>query len=127
VSEHGIIPYDLAGDWCEECGRAKSLRLFPGTLTGCTTCDEVITRHRCTARPDLDGVAVGDSWECRDCGSIWSAGLETGDCPDCCPGCGHRVTAKRWFVIEGERIDAAPRYKPQPFTPFRDPIPRGRW
>ena len=34
VAENGILMYDLAGNWCEECGRAKSFRLWPGVLTG---------------------------------------------------------------------------------------------
>ena len=55
VSENGIIAYDLgAGMFCEECGRPKSFRLWPGTRTGCKTCDEVVTRHRCTKRPDRE-------------------------------------------------------------------------
>lgn len=119
MSENGVYAYDLAGNWCEECGQAKSFRLFPGTLTGCKTCDEVITRHRCTGRPDLDALAVGESWECPDCGSVWSAGEETKDCPDCCGDCGHLVTVKRWSVVEGDRVATAPRYKPEPFAPFR--------
>ena len=125
MSENGINLYDLSlGFFCEECGRPKSLRLFPGALTGCVTCDEVVTRHRCTRRPDLDDIATGGSWECPDCGSAWSAGLETSDCPDCCSECGHRVTKKRWFVVEGDRIDTAPRHRPEPFTPFRAPLSR---
>ena len=73
----GILAYDLAGNWCEECGRAKSFRLFPGVLTGCKTCDEVITRHRCTKRPDL---AAGGSWTCPDCGKTqwWREGERAG-------------------------------------------------
>lgn len=118
-SEQGIRPYDLAGNWCKECGRLKMNRLLD-VLTGCLACDEVITRHRCTGRPDLDALAVGDSWECTDCGSVWSAGEEEKPCPDCCTECGHRIVVKRWFVIEGERLDTAPRYKPEPFAPFRN-------
>ena len=83
VTEHGIIPYDLdSGYFCEECGRAKSLRLFDN-LTGCATCDDVITTHRCTGRPSLDDLALGESWECRECGTAWSAVEEEDFCSEC--------------------------------------------
>ena len=118
--EKGFLAYGLAGNWCEECGRAKSYRLWPGTLTGCKTCDEVVTRHRCTSRPDISEMAGGQSWECRDCGTTWTAGSEEEPCPDCCGDCGHVVTVRRWSFTKGDRIDAAPRYEPKPWTPFRD-------
>lgn len=124
MSENGIIAYDLAGNWCEECGRAKIYRMWPGALTGCKTCDEVVTRHRCAGRPDIGEMSDGQSWECRDCGSTWTAGSEEEACPDCCGECGHRVTVRRWNVAEGERMVTAPRYKPQPFAPFRYLFPR---
>lgn len=51
MTEHGINLYDLAaGYFCEECGQPKGLRLFDN-LTGCATCDDVITTHRCTGLP----------------------------------------------------------------------------
>ena len=115
VSEHGIIGYDLTGNWCEKCGRAKSFRLWPGGLTGCATCDEVVTRHRCTKRPDLD---VGQSWTCPDCDSVWTAREEEETCGECGQGIGRM--RKTWDSVPGDRIDSAPRYKPEPWTPFRN-------
>jgi hypothetical protein len=120
VSAPGWIPYDLSGNFCEECGQAKSMRLWPGTLTGCKTCDEVITRHRCTGRPDLDTLVLGESWTCPDCGTVWSA-VEV---EDTCGECGRSGMEKGWSHVPGDRIAAAPRYKPQPFPPFRDRLPR---
>jgi hypothetical protein len=117
VSEHEIIPYGLAdGHLCEECGRPKSFRLWPGTVSGCKTCDEVVTRHRCISRPDL---ATGESWTCPDCGSIWTAAEKEDTCGECGQGLGtmHRT----WETIPGDRIDSAPRYRPQPYAPFRNP------
>ena len=112
--------YGLAGNWCEECGRAKSFRLFPGTLTGCGLCDEVVTRHRCTGRPPIEDLADGQTWECPECGSTWTPRTEERDCPDCCGDCGHQVAARTWDSEKGGRIDTAPRHVPQPFTPFRN-------
>ena len=124
MTENGIVPYDLAGMFCcEECGRPMSLRMWPGTLTGCETCDELITRHRCTSRPDIGELADGQSWECRECGSTWTPRAGNEDCPDCCSECGHQTTVRRWEVAEGDRIGGAPRYQPQPFTPFRNRPP----
>jgi hypothetical protein len=120
VSENGILLYDLAaGNFCEECGRAKSLRLFPGTLTGCTTCDEVVTRHRCVTRPDLD---VGQSWECPDCGTVWTATEKEQTCDECGQGIGKM--RKAWDAVPGDRVDTAPRYTPHPPAPFRNRPPR---
>ena len=124
VTETGWLPYDLAGNWCEECGRAKSFRLWPGTLTGCKTCDEIVTRHRCTGRPRIGELADGQMWECRDCGSRWTPRTETEYCLDCCGDCGHQVPVRRWNKEEGDRIGTAPRHDPQPFAPFRNILPR---
>lgn len=121
MSETGIYMYDLAGNWCEECGRAKSFRLWPGTLTGCKTCDDMITAHRCTSRPALDALAAGESWTCPDCDSAWTVIEGEEDCPDCCGECGHRVTRRWWQIVTGARYATAPRYKPEPFAPFRIP------
>lgn|GEM_PF-2010838 len=117
MSENGIIPYDLAGNWCEECGRAKSLRLF-GYLTGCSLCDEVVTRHRCTKRPDLESLALGESWTCPDCDTLWTTREEEETCGECGQGIG--TMRKTWDREPGDRIDTAPRHEPQPFTPFRN-------
>lgn len=118
MSEHGIFLGDLAaGYFCEECGRAKSYRLWPGNLTGCKTCDEVVTRHRCTKRPEL---ATGESWTCPDCGTIWTAGEEEETCGECGQGIG--ATRRTWDLVLGDRIDSAPRHKPEPWTPFRNRI-----
>ena len=119
VTDHGILMYDLAGNWCEECGRAKSYRLWPGVRTGCKTCDEVVTRHRCTKRPDL---ATGESWTCPDCGTLWTAREEEETCGECGQGIGGTVQ-RTWDTIPGDRIATAPRYAPRSYTPFRNPFP----
>lgn len=109
----------LADNWCEECGRAKSYRLWPGVLTGCKACDEVVTRHRCTGRPDLDSLDIGTSWTCPDCGTAWAVTEEGIWCPEC--GCHECRTEKRWTVsVPGDRIETAPRYRPPPWTPLRN-------
>lgn len=118
--EKGILACDLAGNWCEECGRAKSFRLWPGTLTGCKTCDDVITAHRCGGRPALADLAAGQSWTCPDCDSAWTVIEEDEACPDCCGECGHLVTTRRWQIVTGARYATAPRYKPEPFAPLRN-------
>ena len=100
MTENGIIPYDLAGNWCEECGRAKGFRLFPGILTGCKTCDEVITRHRCTSRPDLDDLALGESWTCPGCGTAWTCAEKE----DWCSECGRSGMIKGWDTVPGRRF-----------------------
>lgn len=115
----GIIPCGLAGNWCSECGQAKMNRLLEYP-TSCTECTEVITRHRCK-RPDLE---LGQTWECPDCDSIWTLDSETVACPDCCGDCDHQVPQQHWSCIPGGRIDTAPKHKPQPLAPFRNPFPR---
>ena len=118
MTETGIIPYDLIGSWCEECGRAKSFRLWPGMLTGCKTCDEVITRHRCTGRPEPDDLDVGTPWTCPDCDSTWTVVEEAAWCSEC--GCNECRTEKVWRVsVYGDRIATAPRHDPPSVTPFR--------
>ena len=123
VSGPGILLYDLAaGNFCEECGHPKANRLFD-LLGTCRTCNEAITRHRCTKLPALADRAPGQEWECPDCGSIWRLVSEEEDCPDCCAECGHTVTRRRWDLAEeGERIGSAPRRKPEPWTPFRNAL-----
>lgn len=112
------MPYGLSGNWCEECGRAKSLRLWPVGLTGCKTCDEVATRHRCTGRPSREGLDPGESWVCPDCGGRWTAIEEAESCGEC----GQEVWRKTWSCIEGDRIATAPRFTPEPYTPFRNAL-----
>ena len=128
MTEHGILMYDLAGNWCEECGRAKSYRLWPGVLTGCKTCDEVVTRHRCIdTRPGPDGFDAGDRWTCPGCGTVWAVTEEGAWCDEC--GCHECRTEKRWTVsVRGDRIDTAPRRDPRPYAPFRSlfPLPAAR-
>lgn len=114
----GLMPYGLSGNWCEECGRGKSFRLFPGVLTGCKTCDEVITRHRCTGRPDLGDLALGESWECPGCGGTWMAAEEE----DTCGECGRSGMVKTWVVGTAPRLATAPRYEPHPYAPFRNAL-----
>ncbi len=122
MTERGIIPYDLgAGMFCEECHRPKSFRLWPGTRTGCKTCDEVVTRHRCTGRPAVDSLALGESWTCPDCDSIWTCAEKEDWGGECGQVTG---TRKGWDSVPGGRLDTAPRSDPQPFTPFRNPFPR---
>lgn len=116
----GWLPYDLADNFCSECGRSKGLRLFMN-LTGCSECDGIITRHRCTRRPVLES---GESWECPDCGSTWTAREEQDSCPDCCGDCGHVITAMHWDYTPGDRIATAPKHVPQPYTPFRNKFGR---
>src|ERR1700689_2096557 len=118
MSENGVLMYDLAGNWCEECGRAKSLRMF-GYLTGCTACDVVVTAHRCTGRPDL---GTGESWECPDCGTVWTAGEKEETCGECGQGIG--TMRRTWENVPGDRLDTAPRHDLQPFTPFRNALHR---
>lgn len=125
MTENGIALYDLAAGWfCGSCGQATSYRIWPGVLTGCRECDEVITRHRCTKRPDMDDLADGQTWECRDCGSRWTPVTQEQDCADCCGECGHQVLVRRWDVVEGPRLASAPRHEPPSWTPFRNLISR---
>ena len=124
MTDAGIILYDLAGNWCEECGHAKSLRLLD-ILGTCQTCNEVITRHRCVKLPAVTDRAPGQDWECPDCGSTWRLVQEEEACPDCCSECGHAVSRRRWDLEEeGDRIPTAPKREPQPYTPFRNALYR---
>jgi hypothetical protein len=107
----GWLPYDLADNFCEECWRPKINRLFFGEMT----CGDCATRHRCTKRPDLE---PGQSWECPDCGSTWTAREEEETC-ECC-GQGIGTMRKTWDSIPGDRIDTAPRYEVPVFTPLRN-------
>ena len=81
----------------------------------------MITRHRCTKRPELE---LGQTWECPDCDSIWTLDAIQEKCPDCCGDCGHQVEGKHWDYVPGDRIDTAPKHKPQPYTPFRSKFER---
>lgn len=118
MSENGILMYDLAGNWCEQCGQPKLNRALD-MLTGCPACDEVVTRHRCPERPAITDRAPGQSWECPDCGRLWRLAEREEPCPDCCCECDHTVTRRRWDLEEeGDRIDTAPRHKPEPYTPL---------
>ena len=125
MTETGWIPYGLSAHFCEECGQAKSYRMWPGMLTGCATCDEVVTRHRCTdsGRPELDDLALGASWTCPDCGTAWSVVEREEICGECGQGIG--TMRRAWDMVPGDRIDTAPRYEPQPYTPLRNRLPGG--
>jgi len=126
MSETGWQPYGLSAYFCEECGRPKSLRLWPGQLTGCKTCDDVITRHRCTERPDIREMPDDGTWECADCGSEWTVRAELEDCSSCCGECGHKTWHRTWErTIEGPRMDSAPKHQPVRYTPFRDRLRGG--
>ena len=120
MSENGIRLYDLAdGYFCEECGRPKGNRWLLGTPSGCATCDEVITRHRCTARPSIDERADGDIWRCPDCDSTWLVIMEE----DTCGECGRSGLQKTWkLAVPGARLESAPRHQPYVPTPMRNPL-----
>lgn len=123
MTDSGWLPHDLAGNCCEECGRPKLNRLlFDGLgVQNCATCTEVATRHRCTRRPDIETLAIGATWECPDCGSVYGVSSHKAYCPDCCADCGHVIQESRWdLVLKGDRIDTAPRYEPKVFTPLRN-------
>jgi uncharacterized protein (DUF983 family) len=108
---------------CEECGRPKSNRPFE-ILTGCTTCDEVITRHRCTGRPDVNSLRAGLSWTCPECDSVWTVTeAETGE-P--CEECGLPRAVATWQVEPGARLATAPRYVPRKPDPVPEPTGRSR-
>lgn len=113
MNETGINLYDLAPAACPECGRFLASRMLLTAPSGCGTCDEAITRHRCTRCPPL---APGESWTCPECDSTWTAAEED----DACGECGQPVKRKAWSVEVGARIGTAPRYNPVVFTPFRD-------
>ena len=107
IQPKGIYPYDLAGEFCEECGRHKTARLFYDGL-GC---------QGCARRPDIETLAIGATWECPDCGSIYGVSSHRAYCGEC----GHVIQEGRWdLVLKGDRIDSAPRYKPQVYTPLRN-------
>ena len=112
----GVLDYGLSANFCEECGRAKLNRLLMTAPSGCGTCDEVITRHRCTKSPPLDSMAVGESWTCPDCDSVWTCTEEEDYCGDCSQSTG---MVKTWETIPGARIGTAPRFQPYVPTPFR--------
>ena len=117
-SDTGIRDYGLAeGFFCEECGRPKGNRWLIGVPSGCATCDEVITRHRCTGRPSVDERADGDIWQCPDCDSAWLVVVEE----DTCGECGRNGMVKTWtLAVSGARLDSAPRYQPYVPVPFRN-------
>lgn len=116
----GILAYGLAeGRFCPECGLPLMRRLLE-ILTGCKTCDDVITRHRCTRRPALDKLPVGESWKCPDCLSIWTATEEERPCEECA----NPRQVKTWAYTEGSQVATAPRRKPFGLARFRDNIPR---
>jgi uncharacterized protein (DUF983 family) len=125
VTENGILAYDLAGSgiWCEECGTPKLNRLLM-SRSDCKTCQEAITRHRCTGLPDLDGLPQGAAWSCPDCGTAYVLGSVEDTCGECGQVTGYRPA---WGVVFiGTRVDTAPRYTPQPWTPMRNLISRPR-
>lgn len=111
----GIELFDLGrGMFCGECGRAKAWRAM-GILTGCPECDEVTTRHRCLGRPDRADLALGDSWKCPDCGSVWTAAETPADCGECGRPDG---TIPSWDTAEGPYLATAPRWTPPPASPW---------
>jgi hypothetical protein len=122
MSEIGVIAYDLAGEFCAECGVHVSMRMF-GPLRGCKTCEEVMTRHRCTKRPPVGDKPVGETWDCSDCGTVWIVTEER----DTCGACGRSGMEKFWTLyVRGDRIDTAPRHEVPTYTPFRDILFAGK-
>ncbi len=119
MTEHGVLLYDLAGNWCGECGRPKLSRLLGYGLTGCPECDEVITRHRCHL-PSA-AAAAGTQFTCRECRSAWVLVTSTEPCGDCCAECGHKVTVRQW-EITGDRRVTGPRREPCGYSPMRNLI-----
>ena len=71
----GINAFDLASEFCPDCGQAKSLRLA-AYLTGCATCDEIRTRHRCEGRPLAFEQADDAEWSCDGCGAVYRIRVE---------------------------------------------------
>jgi len=120
MSETGIFAYDLPPPGCPECGTPLGNRWLMTGDSGCATCDEAVTRHRCLSRPRLGSLAVGESWTCRECWSVWTVTEEDGTCGHC----GRSGPEKTWAYAAGARVDEAPRYKPVVFTPFRNVIPQ---
>ena len=116
MNETGIQLYDLAPPACPECGQFLGSRWLMTGDSGCGTCDEAVTRHRCVTCPPLSSMTPGESWACPDCDSVWTAADEDEPCGEC----GQAVKRKAWSVVVGDRIATAPRYKPVAFTPFRD-------
>jgi len=115
-----VEAFGLADYRCEECGRSKALRLF-GYPVGCKTCDEIASRHRCTGRPGMTDLDAGESWECADCGSVWTVVMEE----DTCRECGRSGMEKTWSPVPGDRMESAPRFQPPPFLrPFLQPYLR---
>ena len=122
----GWLPYDLADNFCEECGCPKLDRLFYQNRD-CTTCWDVITQHRCTSVPSYYDLAVGETWTCPACDSRWTVREIEEPCPDCCACCGHMVTRRDWEYEKGARVATAPRQDPPPlFTPFRNVLRRSQ-
>jgi hypothetical protein len=113
----GSAPYAPTGHRCGECGRPKLGRVFATALTGCGECDEVLTRHRCTKRPDITAVGGGDRWVCPDCASVWVTETVTEPCEGCGGDCGHLVRLRCWDVAEDRRAQG-PRRAPTPQSPF---------
>lgn len=122
VTETGMLADDLALPFCPECSSPLGNRMLMTAPSGCGTCDEAITRHRCTGRPDILTLAAGESWECPDCGSTWTVKQETWPCMEC----GQPRKDVTWDYREGDRIAAAPRYEPVALTPYRNRVPRAR-
>lgn len=121
MSETGIVLYDLADTFCcSECGRPLGNRWLMTAPSGCSTCDEVITRHRCLTRPPRGKLETGQSWTCGDCLSVWTAAEEQQPCGEC----GQPRTVQTWAYEEGSQVATAPRYNPVVFTPFRNMIRR---
>lgn len=118
MSETALIPFDLSAHLCEECGQPKIRRLWE-FLTGCTTCDAAVTRHRCVTRPALEFLAVGESWTCRECWSVWTVTEEMGTCGEC----GRSGPEKAWSYKRGGNVDNAPRHNPYTYVPLRNRLP----
>ena len=73
------------------------------------------------AAATLESLALGESWTCPDCGTAWTCAEKEDWCSECGQATG---TRKGWDFVPSDELDTAPRFDPQPFTPFRNPFPR---
>ncbi len=111
--------FDLvAGHFCEECGHPKMNRLLD-VLTGCTTCDDVITAHRCEGRPVAE--EVDQAWQCPDCLAWWLAERKEDTCGECSQGLGTFTMGWKMASLPGRQ---GSRREPNGWQPFRNALPR---
>lgn len=78
------------------------------------------TRHHCLGRPERWTLAVGESWTCPECDSVWTITEEESACREC----GTLITERTWDYRPGNRIGTAPKHQPYAFVPMRNIVPR---